>query len=82
MRGGVRVLCDHPLDGIPAERVIARAWEDDLVRPRVTLGEPSAQDSDRLSGERRAAFLATLTLAADMGAGAEDQVLDTQGRDL
>jgi hypothetical protein len=80
-RGGV--LRHEAFDGIVAEAPASEAWEDGSVRSRGLLTEPCFEDVDGVvTAQRRAAELAALAEATNMGAGPEGDVFTPQGDEL
>jgi hypothetical protein len=73
-RGG-DVLRDEPLDGILAHASAAGTGEDRRVGIRRTLMQPGGEDPRDIAAQGRAAELAPLAVGADVGAGAERDVL-------
>src|SRR6266542_3136948 len=54
------------------------AAEQEVGTDCATLGDPRAKHARRRAGQRRAALLTTLAVAANVGAGAEGEVVDPQ----
>jgi len=73
--GGNDVLRNETLDGVLAQASTAGTGEDRRVGSRRTLTEPCFEDPRDIAAQGRAAELAPLAVAADVGAGAERDVL-------
>src|SRR3954452_9984508 len=76
--GASLVAGDQSLDGIPAQRPAAAAREGRRRRLGGALAEPLRQDRDRRLAERSEPLFPPLTLAADVGPGAQDDVVAPQ----
>src|SRR5207245_9215702 len=72
---GGDVLGDEPLDGILAQASAAGTGKDRRVGIRRTLTQPCGEDPRDIAAQGRAAELAPLAVAADVGAGAERDVV-------
>jgi hypothetical protein len=81
-RAGGGVLGDESLDGVAGQRFVAAGGEQDVVGLAGEFGQPSAQDRDGGAGERGDPVLASLAVAAHVGAGPEVQVVDAQAGQL
>src|SRR6266542_1621858 len=80
--GGGRVFGNEALDGVAAERGTTVTGEDDIGGSAVSLGEPGAHDSRRLSRERCAPLLPTLAMTTDVRTDSEHEVFDPQPGEL
>jgi hypothetical protein len=76
------MLRDEVLDRVTAERPTAEAGEKSVVRLALSLSQPCLYHCDNLSVKRRAAFFASLSFAANVGARSQDDVLAAKADEL
>ena len=74
-RGSGCVLGDEPFDGVAGQPSSGPGGEKRHVRLGAALGEPGFHYLDSLAGERGCPVFASLAVAADVGPGAEVNVL-------
>ena len=82
VRGGGGVPRDEALDGVAGEPGAGLGGEQRPGGIGAELGEPGPHDLDGLGGEGGGPILAALAVAADVGPGAEVDVLALEAGEL
>ena len=77
-----RVIVEEALTGIGAETAAVPTRNEQIVRCHVALHEPRREDLERLAGQRCAALLAALAMAASVRASAKQDTTTAEAGEL